>query len=97
MFLRSTRPESLEMNHDDSAGARLEFSADDEPKQGIPIGNAGIQIGRNPGVGVRFDDCCISRQHARIERHANGAYYLVDTSKNQTTYLNADFRGPKNN
>ena len=59
-----------------------------QPRRSVPIGDSGIQIGRDPAVSVRFEDTRISRQHARIERHADGAFYLVDTSKHQATYLN---------
>jgi serine phosphatase RsbU (regulator of sigma subunit) len=76
------------MNHFDSLGPRLELGVDGKPGQTIPIGESGIQIGRDPAVGVRFEDAHISRQHARIERHADLAYYLVDTSRHQATYLN---------
>jgi serine phosphatase RsbU (regulator of sigma subunit) len=47
-----------------------------------------LKIGRDPAVDVRFEDTHISRQHARIECHADGAYYLVDTSRHQATFLN---------
>ena len=76
------------MDDCDSLGPRLEFSTDDKPRRSIPIGDSGIQIGRDSTVSVRFEDPRISRQHARIERHADGAFYLVDTSKHQATYLN---------
>ena len=76
------------MNYYDSLGPRLEISTDDKPRRSVSIGDNGIQIGRDPTVSVRFEDARISRQHARIERHADGAFYLVDTSKHQATYLN---------
>jgi len=76
------------MNHCDSFGPRLEFNTDGKPGRSVPIVGSEIQIGRDHTVTVRFEDTRISRHHARIERQADGAYYLVDTSKNQTTYLN---------
>jgi serine phosphatase RsbU (regulator of sigma subunit) len=76
------------MNHRDSLGPRLEYSAEGKLGQIVPIGGSGIQIGRDPSAGIRFEDARISRQHARIERHADGAFYLVDTSRHQSTYLN---------
>ncbi len=76
------------MNHSDSLGPRLEFSTDGKPGRTVPIESTGIQIGRDPTNSVRFDDTHISRQHARIERHADGAFYLVDTSRHQATFLN---------
>jgi serine phosphatase RsbU (regulator of sigma subunit) len=47
-----------------------------------------IQIGRDPTSDIRFEDSHISRQHARIERHPDGAFYLVDTSRHRATSLN---------
>jgi serine phosphatase RsbU (regulator of sigma subunit) len=76
------------MNHRDSLGPRLEFNADGKRGQIVPILSTGIQIGRDPSVQVRFEDGRVSRKHARIERHADGAFYLVDTSRHQTTYVN---------
>jgi phosphoserine phosphatase RsbU/P len=75
------------MNDCDSLGPRLELGIDGAPGRTVPIGPTGIRIGREPSVDVRFEDTRISRRHARIERHADGACYLVDTSRNQTTYL----------
>jgi serine phosphatase RsbU (regulator of sigma subunit) len=76
------------MNHCDSLSPRVEFSTEGAPGRTVPIGGTGIQIGRDASVDIRFEGARISRQHARIERHADGACYLVDTSRNQTTYLN---------
>jgi serine phosphatase RsbU (regulator of sigma subunit) len=76
------------MNARDSIGPRLELIFEDKPSRTIPIEGGVIQMGRDPKVDVRFDDVRISRQHARIERHADGAYYLVDTSTHQATFLN---------
>jgi serine phosphatase RsbU (regulator of sigma subunit) len=76
------------MNHRDSLGPRLEFSADGRLWQVVPVLGSGIQIGRDPSVHIRFEDGRVSRQHARVERHADGDYYLVDTSTHQATCLN---------
>ena len=76
------------MNHSESLGPRLEISKDNKPGQSIPIGDSGIQIGRDPAAKVRFEDARVSRQHARIERHADGDFYLVDTSRHQATCIN---------
>ncbi len=76
------------MNHSESLGPRLEISKDSKPGQSIPIGDSGIQIGRDPAAKVRFEDARVSRQHARIERHADGDFYLVDTSRHQATCIN---------
>ncbi len=76
------------MNDCGALSPRLELKVSGKPGKSFPIVGNGIQIGRDPSVSVRFEDAHISRRHARIERHADGAYYLVDTSRNQTTYLN---------
>jgi serine phosphatase RsbU (regulator of sigma subunit) len=76
------------MNHREALGPCLELIFEDRPARAIPIEDGVIQIGRESTVDVRFDDAHISRQHARIERHADGAYYLVDTSRHQATFLN---------
>jgi serine phosphatase RsbU (regulator of sigma subunit) len=76
------------MNHSASLGPRLEFCSGVKAGKSVTIGCDGILIGRDPSVDVRFEDAHISRQHARIERHADGAFYLVDTSRHQDTYLN---------
>lgn len=76
------------MDAHDSLRPRLELISEDGPPRTIPIVGGVIQIGRDPTVDVRFDEIHISRQHARIERHADGAYYLVDTSRHQATFLN---------
>jgi phosphoserine phosphatase RsbU/P len=76
------------MDHHDSLGPRLELTSEGRPARTIPIEGGVIQIGRDPMVDVRFDDVHISRQHARIEQHADGAWYLVDTSRHQATFLN---------
>ncbi len=76
------------MSHSESLGPRLEISKDNKPGQSIPIGDSGIQIGRDPAAKVRFEDVRVSRQHARIERHPDGDFYLVDTSRHQATCIN---------
>jgi sigma-B regulation protein RsbU (phosphoserine phosphatase) len=72
----------------DSLGPRLEFINGGKPGRVVPIGASGIQIGRDFKADVRFGDAHISREHARIECHAAGEFYLVDTSKHHATYLN---------
>src|SRR5262249_39094401 len=69
-------------------GPRLELKPEDRPGRTIPLTGGIFHIGRDPAVDLRFEDAHISRQPARIERHADGAYYLVDTSRHQATYLN---------
>jgi serine phosphatase RsbU (regulator of sigma subunit) len=76
------------MNPSNSLGPRLDVSSGLKAGESVSIGCSGILIGRDPSVNVRFEDVHISRQHARIERHADGAFYLVDTSRHQDTYLN---------
>lgn len=88
MIARSACSMRCQMNHSDIVGPRLEISTGGSSGRTVPIEGTGIQIGRDPALDVRFDDIRISRRHARIERHADGVFYLVDTSRNQTTYLN---------
>jgi phosphoserine phosphatase RsbU/P len=88
LIARSTRSMRCQVNYLDILGPRLEISTRGLPGRTVPIEGTGIQIGREPALDVRFDDIRISRRHARIERHADGVFYLVDTSRNQTTYLN---------
>jgi serine phosphatase RsbU (regulator of sigma subunit) len=76
------------MNDHEMLGPRLELKSGDRPGRTIPMASGVFQIGRDPAVDLRFEDSHISRQHARIERHADGAWYLVDTSRHQATYLN---------
>jgi phosphoserine phosphatase RsbU/P len=76
------------MNDQDTLGPRLELKSIDRPGQTIPMLGRAIQIGRHPDVEIRLDDPRISRHHARIEKHADGTYYLVDTSRHYATYLN---------
>jgi serine phosphatase RsbU (regulator of sigma subunit) len=76
------------MNHCETFGPRLELCAAGKPGRVVPLGASGVQIGRDPTAGVRYEDSHISRQHARVEQHADGEFYLVDTSKHRATYLN---------
>ena len=76
------------MNEQDKLGPRLELTSGDRRGQTFAMTGGIIQIGRDPSANIRFDDPHISRQHARIERHPDGACYLVDTSRHQATYLN---------
>jgi sigma-B regulation protein RsbU (phosphoserine phosphatase) len=76
------------MQDQDVFGPRLVLSPDRRPGRTIPIKGTVIQIGRDPTSDLRFEDSHISRQHARIERHPDGAFYLVDTSRHQATFLN---------
>src|SRR5262245_29493423 len=72
----------------ETLGARLELETEDRLGWTVPMTGKLLQIGRDPAVDIRFDDNHISRQHARIERQSDGAFYLVDTSRHQATYLN---------
>ena len=76
------------MDQPDTLGPRLELDSEHRPITSLPLSKAVVQIGRDPGVDIRFDDACISRHHARVEHHADGSYYLVDTSRHYTTFLN---------
>jgi phosphoserine phosphatase RsbU/P len=76
------------MNDQDTLGPRLELISEDRPGRTIPMNGTVIQIGRDRLVDIRFDDVHISRFHARVEQHADGVYYLVDTSRHHATYLN---------
>ena len=76
------------MNDQDMLGPRLEMISDDRSGRTVPMKGRVIQIGRVPVVDIRFDDVHVSRHHARVERHADGSYYLVDTSRHQATFLN---------
>jgi serine phosphatase RsbU (regulator of sigma subunit)/pSer/pThr/pTyr-binding forkhead associated (FHA) protein len=76
------------MHNGDPIGPRLELDADRKPRRSFSIGASGLTIGREATATIRFEEPHISRQHARIERHPDGGFYLVDTSRNQSTYLN---------
>ena len=76
------------MNDRDTLGPRLELISNERSGRTIPIKGRVLQIGRDPVVDIRFDDVHVSRHHARVERHADGSYYLVDTSRHQATFLN---------
>jgi hypothetical protein len=76
------------MNDQEMLGPRLEVKSEGRPGRTVPLMGGIFQIGRDPAVDLRFGDTHISRQHARIERHADGAHYLVDTSRHQATFLN---------
>ena len=52
------------------------------------INGADLHIGRTPGSEVRFGETKVSRNHARIERRADGSCYLVDLNSQNKTYLN---------
>ncbi len=76
------------MSEPDVPSARLEWNPDDRRGRTIALTGSLFQIGRDPASDLRFEDSHISRQHARIERHADDGHYLVDTSRHQATYLN---------
>jgi serine phosphatase RsbU (regulator of sigma subunit)/pSer/pThr/pTyr-binding forkhead associated (FHA) protein len=76
------------MNEFDMPSARLEWNPEDRPGRTIALTGSHFQIGREPASDLRFEDCHISRQHARIERHPDEGHYLVDTSRHQATSLN---------
>jgi serine phosphatase RsbU (regulator of sigma subunit)/pSer/pThr/pTyr-binding forkhead associated (FHA) protein len=88
MIVSPARSRRFLMNDSEPLGPRLEFTDGGKTGRIVSIEGNGIQIGRDPFAGVRYEDACISRKHARIERHADGAFYLVDTSKHQATFLN---------
>lgn len=76
------------MHDPDTIGPRLEVGSPNRVHRTVPLSGRTIQMGRHPEVDIRFEDTSISRHHARVEQHADGGFYLVDTSRHFATYLN---------
>jgi serine/threonine protein kinase len=55
--------------------------------QRIPITKQQIMIGRDPSHDVTLDADKVSRNHARIERNADGSYSITDLGSTNGTYL----------
>jgi pSer/pThr/pTyr-binding forkhead associated (FHA) protein len=48
------------------------------------------RAGRNPESAVFLDDITVSRQHATIERRADGAWFVRDAGSLNGTYVNGE-------
>ena len=55
--------------------------------QSIQILSAGLLIGRDPKHDITLPNDKVSRNHARIERQADGAYTIMDLGSTNGTYL----------
>lgn len=59
-----------------------------EPTNVRPLLSRTIRIGRGADNDMVIDDLVVSRRHAELRAHANGAYEIVDLGSHNGTFLN---------
>ena len=65
----------------------LELIRDNQVVRVFEITGADLHIGRTRGSEIQFEDAKVSRNHARIERRADGSCHLVDLDSQNHSYV----------
>ena len=65
----------------------LELIRDGQVVRVFEITGTDLHIGRTRGSEIQFDDAKVSRNHARIERRADGSCHLVDLESQNHSYV----------
>lgn len=65
----------------------LELLRDGRVVRVFEITGTDLHIGRTRGLEIQFDDTKVSRNHARVERQADGSCFLVDLDSQNHTYV----------